>query len=255
LVTTTYYAQRRLPDGSLLVSFSHPILLVARTRPTTTTTTNNRVVSDLALDNNKEERVRVNFNVTMMDLACRYAVIDVVSVLGTQQNVTKHVTKWDVSAEGVRQRYQGRNKEQHDIELFDPSITESIEDLVENGEDAISLDAQTFEYAKHQQEFLFVDFFASCTSWWWLLSAGLLLLLLTYKRLPIPGCSHCRDLAPTVRRRNVVVLLRYVRVVYWLGLTHPATLVFLLPFLYMIVGSLGRSHDGCRGSQGGSPQS
>lgn len=193
------------------------------------------MVSDLALDNNKEERVRVNFNVTMMDLACRYAVIDVVSVLGTQQNVTKHVTKWDVSAEGVRQRYQGRNKEQHDIELFDPSITESIEDLVENGEDAISLDAQTFEYAKHQQEFLFVDFFASCTSWWCLLSTRLLLLLLTFKRpiilLPIPGCSHCRDLAPTVSRRKVVVvrlLLRYVRVVYWLGLTHPAALVFLV---------------------------
>lgn len=121
-------------------------------------------MSDLALDSNKESRVRVNFNVTMMDLPCRYAVIDVVSVLGTQQNVTKHVAKWDVSAEGVRQRYQGRNREQHDIELFDPDIggRDSMEELLENGEDAISLDEQTFEFAKHKQEFLFVDFFANC---------------------------------------------------------------------------------------------
>jgi len=122
------------------------------------------VVSDLALDTNKETRVRVNFNITMMDLPCRFAVIDVVSVLGTEQNVTKHVSKWDVSAEGVRQRYQGRNKEQHDIELFDPAVGDrgSMEELLENGEDAISLDAETFEYAKHKQEYLFVDFFANC---------------------------------------------------------------------------------------------
>ena len=120
------------------------------------------LVADLALDSNKEMRVRVNFNITMMDLACRYAVIDVVSVLGTQQNVTKHVSKWDVSAEGVRQRFRGRNRDQHDIELYDPSIKESMEDLVENGEQAISLDDQTFEYAKHKHEFLFVDFFANC---------------------------------------------------------------------------------------------
>lgn len=116
----------------------------------------------MALDSNKEERVRVNFNITMMDLPCRFAVIDVVSVLGTQQNVSKHVSKWDVSAEGVRQRFQGRNREQHDIELYDPAVTTNIEELHENGEDAVSLDAQTFEYAKHQHEYLFVDFFASC---------------------------------------------------------------------------------------------
>ena len=120
------------------------------------------MVSDLALDSNTEPRVRVNFNITMMDLPCRYTVIDVVSVLGTQQNVTKHISKWDLSAEGVRQRYQGRNRDQHDIELYDPAVTESMEELLDNGEDAISLDAQTFEYAKHKHEFLFVDFFANC---------------------------------------------------------------------------------------------
>ena len=122
-----------------------------------------RLVSDLALDSNKEDRMRVNFNITMMDLPCRYAVIDVISVLGTQQNVTKHVTKWDVSGEGVRQRYQGRNKEQHDIQLYDPAVGTDIEEFHEDGEDAISLDAKTFEYAKNTHEFLFVDFFANCT--------------------------------------------------------------------------------------------
>lgn len=120
-----------------------------------------KVVTDLQLDASAETRVRLNFNITMMDLKCEYAVVDVVSALGTDQNVSSHVTKWHVDAAGIRQRYQGRNKQQHDIDLFDSSVTESLEQLHENGEDAISLDEETFEYARKTQEYLFVDFYAS----------------------------------------------------------------------------------------------
>lgn len=115
----------------------------------------------MALDSNKDPRVRLNFNITMMDLRCDFAVVDVVSVLGTDQNVSSHVTKWSVDAEGVRQRYAGRNKDQHDIEMFDESITESLDELHEDGEDAISLTEETIKHALHTQEYLFVDFFAS----------------------------------------------------------------------------------------------
>lgn len=124
------------------------------------------------MDKTKDQRLRVNFNITMMDLKCEYAVVDVVSVLGTEQNVTSHVNKWDVDAEGVRQRYKGRNRQQKDIALFDRDVEDSIEQLHSNGIDAVALTPETFEVAKQQQEYLFVDFYAS-----W--------------------CSHCRDLAPT----------------------------------------------------------
>lgn len=97
----------------------------------------------------------------MMDLKCEYAVVDVVSVLGTEQNVTAHVNKWHVDAAGVRQRFQGRNRAQHDIELFDSSITDSIEDLHEDGIDAISLDETSFNLAIEQNEYVFVDFYAN----------------------------------------------------------------------------------------------
>jgi thiol-disulfide isomerase/thioredoxin len=131
-----------------------------------------RIVTDLTLDRNQEKRIRVNFNITMLDLKCEYTVVDVVSVLGTEQNVSSHITKWHVDAAGVRQRYQGRNKDQRDIAMFDPSVEESIEQLLHDGEDAVSLDAETFEYARKTYRYLFVDMYAS-----W--------------------CSHCRDLAPT----------------------------------------------------------
>ena len=115
----------------------------------------------MALDKTNEPRLRLNFNITMMDLKCEYAVVDVVSVLGTEQNVTAHVNKWDVDPEGVRQRYQGRNRQQKDIQLFDSDVQESIEELHADGIDAIMLDPDSLEFARKQQEYLFVDFYAS----------------------------------------------------------------------------------------------
>eukprot|EP00934_Nitzschia_sp_Nitz4_P007342 Nitzschia sp. Nitz4//scaffold127_size64804//42137//43862//NITZ4_006182-RA/size64804-augustus-gene-0.60-mRNA-1//-1//CDS//3329534768//7332//frame0 len=130
------------------------------------------LVTDLALDRSEDPRIRLNFNITMLDLKCDWAVIDVVSVLGTDQNVTAHVTKWNIDGDGVRRGYQGRNRNQKDVQLFDTSVTETLEELHANGEDAISLDADSLEFYKKEYDYVFVDFFAS-----W--------------------CSHCRDLAPT----------------------------------------------------------
>eukprot|EP00956_Cyclotella_meneghiniana_P024582 scaffold49512_cov57-Cyclotella_meneghiniana.AAC.3 len=128
--------------------------------------------TSLALDSNTEPQIRVNFNITMMDLKCDFATIDVVSVLGTQQNVTKHISKFPIDQNGVRQGYRSRNKGQHDVLLYDSGVEETIEELHADGEDAVSLDETLLEVALKENTYVFVDFFAN-----W--------------------CSHCRDLAPT----------------------------------------------------------
>eukprot|EP00934_Nitzschia_sp_Nitz4_P007627 Nitzschia sp. Nitz4//scaffold127_size64804//44861//46626//NITZ4_006183-RA/size64804-augustus-gene-0.53-mRNA-1//1//CDS//3329534771//7617//frame0 len=131
-----------------------------------------RPVTDLALDTKSDSKIRVNFNITMLDLRCDWAVIDIVSALGTDQNVSAFVNKWQLNADGVRQQFYRRNLHQDDVIIKDKTVTKTLQELHINGEDAVFLDEESLQYAKDENEYLFVDFFAS-----W--------------------CSHCRDLAPT----------------------------------------------------------
>uniref|UniRef100_A0A6U2NA74 Thioredoxin domain-containing protein n=1 Tax=Leptocylindrus danicus TaxID=163516 RepID=A0A6U2NA74_9STRA len=135
-----------------------------------------KLATDLKLDvDNDEKRVRVNFNITMMDLKCDFVSIDTVSQLGTQQNITQHVTKWNLDQTGVRARYLGRNRKQKDILLHDSSIDESHDNMLQNGEDVLSLHPSDFEEILSKNTYVFIDFYAN-----W--------------------CSHCRALAPTWER-------------------------------------------------------
>lgn len=97
----------------------------------------------------------------------QFATINVVSVLGNEQNVTKNVQRWPIDSSNVRQL--GVNAKHHDeqhsdMALHDADVTQSLEELHEDGEDAVSLDPESFLYALEEHEFVFVDFFAGWCS-------------------------------------------------------------------------------------------
>jgi len=62
-----------------------------------------KLSSNLTLDQRQSEndQIMVTFNITMMDLKCDYVEVDVVSVLGNNQNATKFVKKFPLDAKGV----------------------------------------------------------------------------------------------------------------------------------------------------------
>ena len=105
--------------------------------------------TDLSLNNNDDDpRIQLNFDITMMDLPCEHATVDVYSTVGFEKNVTKNIRKYPVDEDGVRQRFEARNWHQDDVELWDPAVPDTIEDLHKDGEDAISLTEMSFPYGE-----------------------------------------------------------------------------------------------------------
>mmetsp|Transcript_9915 Transcript_9915/g.20686 ORF Transcript_9915/g.20686 Transcript_9915/m.20686 type:complete len:537 (-) Transcript_9915:123-1733(-) len=170
---------RRVPDDltetsfrgnilSLFAMLSMGTLFLLETKEYLST----NIETNMGLHTLDDSRIQLNFNITMMDLPCEYSTVDVFSSIGFQKNVTRNIRKFPVSDDGVLQRYEQRNWHQDDVELWDPAVFETIDDLHQDGEDAISLNEETFEYALREFPFLFVKFYTS-------------------------DCSNCDDFAPT----------------------------------------------------------
>ncbi|CAM9233585.1 unnamed protein product [Chrysoparadoxa australica] len=129
------------------------------------------VYSTVMLDTNQDAKLRINFNITMTDLPCEYATVDVLDVLGTNRvNVTKNIVKWHTDAEGKKVEFFGRNREQEELRHDDhhPSLDIAHAD----GEHAIPLVESNFNDFVNGNEFVMADFYA-------------------------PWCIWCQRLAPT----------------------------------------------------------
>ena len=84
--------------------------------------------TSIALDENDQPQIRLNFNITLMDLHCDFVSVDVWDTLGTnRQNVTKNIEKWQLDESGQRRIFSGRNREQR--EVVHEEHEESLEEL------------------------------------------------------------------------------------------------------------------------------
>ena len=131
-----------------------------------------RIVTSITLDENTQPQLRLNFNITMLDVHCDYVSVDVWDALGTnRQNVTKNVEKWQMSQDGDVRLFSGRNREQREVRHEEHDRT--LEEMhAEDGVHAMDLTKDNWDEWMSEHELAFVDLFA-------------------------PWCVWCQRLAPT----------------------------------------------------------
>lgn len=156
---------------------------------------------------------------------CDYATINVVSLLGNEQNITKDIKRWAVDGQGITKHLHNNHpddhknningKQQQQLVLSDPSINQTVEEI---GKHAVSLDQETLEYAMEEHNFLFVKFYAVRNTCNFIASHHsrciYMYIIYIYRRCDSydtknhkhvvsslffwqDWCSHCRALAPT----------------------------------------------------------
>ena len=117
------------------------------------------IATSITLDENTQPQIRLNFNITMLDLHCDFVSVDVWDALGTnRQNVTKNVEKWQLDTEGKRRIFSGRNRDVREVkhDEHDKTLDEMHE---EGGAYVVDLTEELWSHFLEAKEMAFVDFF------------------------------------------------------------------------------------------------
>jgi len=123
-----------------------------------------RVMTEIALDDNSDPLVQLNFNISLHALPCDFVSVDVWDVLGTnKQNVTKNVEKWQLDESGARRAFSGRNRETREVKH--EVHVETLEELHEDGVHAPNLDEREFKEFLLKHDMAFVNFYAPWCVW------------------------------------------------------------------------------------------
>ena len=168
----------------------------------------NDVATSIALDANDQPQIRINFNITMLDLHCDYAVVDVLDVLGTnRQNITKNVDRWQLDSNLNRRVYSGKNKEQREV-VHEEHSDEILEEL-ENAEEVHAVQLEDEEHYSEflkQNEMAFIDFYAPWCVWCQRLHPTWELFAKEVKKQEIPfgvAMVDCVEQAELCRKANI----------------------------------------------------
>jgi Endoplasmic Reticulum-Golgi Intermediate Compartment (ERGIC) len=117
-----------------------------------------RIVTNIAVDDNSEPQLRLNFNITLLDVHCDYVSVDVWDALGTnRQNVTRNVDKWQLDEAGAKRIFSGRNRETRELNWDSEVDLTTVEG---EGEAVTTLTKETFAEFLQSNEMAFIDLYA-----------------------------------------------------------------------------------------------
>lgn len=117
---------------------------------------------DVILDENPEESLQINFNLTVPRLPCHLATIDVTNVMGTHRvNITKNIWKWQVLEDPITldlrrgEQFAGEGDAVH-FEEYD----ENVHNAHRRTEGAKLLNIHTFRDYIEMHDLVMVNFYA-----------------------------------------------------------------------------------------------
>lgn len=117
------------------------------------------IATSIAVDADAATQIRLNFNITLLDLHCDYVSLDVWDALGTnRQNVTKNIDKWQLDSAGMKRVFAGRNRESRELEHEEHE--ETLEQMTGGGSAVVTLTSENFAAFMEDNEMAFVDMFA-----------------------------------------------------------------------------------------------
>jgi len=116
-------------------------------------------VTSVQLDEGQESKIQINFNVTLHNLPCRFASIDIVDIMGTHlQNVSANIHKTRVDASG---NYVARTG----TETAEPKYAEPLNAPHEVPKVSPDLDEAQFKLAVKDHQLVMVNFYAPWCPW------------------------------------------------------------------------------------------
>lgn len=116
---------------------------------------------DIVMDEGLDQTMRINFNITVPDLPCEFATVDVSDMTGTRKhNMTKNIYK-------IRLDHRGRHVGLASDEQFQPVYANDDDygDLPASDAVVTALDDNTFEPFLKEHHYVAVDFYAPWCIW------------------------------------------------------------------------------------------
>eukprot|EP00933_Yihiella_yeosuensis_P037002 TRINITY_DN30844_c0_g2_i1.p1 TRINITY_DN30844_c0_g2~~TRINITY_DN30844_c0_g2_i1.p1 ORF type:complete len:470 (-),score=67.94 TRINITY_DN30844_c0_g2_i1:70-1479(-) len=156
---------------TIVAVFTCITLFFCETNAFLSSTSSTRIV----IDSNQDESLKINFDITMLDMACEFCTVGVWDAFGTERmNVTKNIQKQRIDHKGDRKGSAYTEDELTELEYSDKVFTD--EELAELDSDwgstSDNFKHDSFSSVVEAHEFTFINFYAD-----W--------------------CPHCRQFAPT----------------------------------------------------------